>query len=193
MSGWRPCTVIVALAAFGSVLVACGTAATNEVATKEAPATAGAAPSPGPQAALKERALPAGWRFIGERRPRTEHGNAFIVRQFEGPEVAVRNPGGPTARLKVVVTAANIPGIAKTGEANDLTALALRAMPPEANWKVDESSPINGRKAVVMRRPVGDSSQIMIVVTVGDWKISISGTSVDLDLMQNFAKAVDLQ
>jgi hypothetical protein len=171
----------------------CGTATTNEVSTNEAPASAGVTPAPGLQAALKEGALPTGWRFIGERRPRTEHGNAFIVRQFEGPEVAVRNPGGSTARLKVVVTAANIPGIAETGEAADLTALAVRAMPPEANWKVAESPPINGRKAVVMRRAVGVSSQIMIVMTAGDWKISISGTSVDLDVLQNFAKAVDLR
>lgn len=183
------------------LVVGCGSGAdtTNTAAppTTSTTSTTGGAPPTAPSAALpsataqlKIGQIPAGWTFVTEERPPTERGNAVIIQIFQGPEVDIPNPSGGPSRLTVAVDATHIPGMVASGRARDLVALGTGIGPQD--WTEEARTSVAGHEAIELTRPVGPTSQRMLVMTTGDWRIQATGTAVDADTLLAFAKAVEL-
>jgi hypothetical protein len=167
----------------------------DSIAHEVSPASVAADPTPvaaeqdpGPDATLTVNPVPEGWEFSHQARPETAHKNSVILQFFFGGSAGVEIPGGGEGQLMLVVNAAHVPGLQETGQDEDLAALAG----PSGGWTLEDELTVNHRRTVVLTADGAPVPSRMLILTIGDWCIQITGAGIPEDTLAMFAEAVNV-
>jgi hypothetical protein len=193
---------VAALTALTALAVAgCGQDVARDIPPASAPdpsvppVSTSAPPTSGPvdrSSLVSVGPLPDGWTLVHDASP-TIPGDPVRVLLFRGPATAAWSQGVQG----MVVDAAFFPGLGTDGRAADLAALAQLGLgAADGHLSNRRDIVVQGRPAAAFDRTGGTAAgpgtgtDTVVVSTIGDWRVQVSGQAASPDTVLAFAGLV---